>query len=543
MDLISLNLDGKQPAPPTESEFRRQAAILSAVFAVGVSLLLRFTLDAPLLPELLADLVFALMPIRIVEAGVSLLGPFAKHAAFIGCVVVHCVVLAALADAGLHWATIVPPGEDRDPVASGRLHHTRIVLVSASILVISAFVLVPLLGGGLLGRGLRQGSMLTLVSLVTAATVQGVALMLAPRLLLQHREPRAQLEGRLADRLKLLTSRRRLLRWAGYAVVGIATYDVARSWIGAWLQGRSGRVRGGTGLFPYIDGLAHEITPTEDFYEVSKNAFDPAIDVRGWTFEITGLVDAPLSYTYDQLKSLPAVEQYATLECISNEVGGNLIGNALWRGVRLKDLLDSAVLKAGVVDVVLRAADGYTDSIPLDRAIAEGTLLAYEMNGAPLTPVHGFPLRLIVPGIFGMKNVKWITGIEAVDFDFKGYWQTRGWDDRAEYKTMSRIDSPNGSARAPVTLAGVAFAGDRAISKVEVSTDGGRTWQPAVLKPSLSSYSWVLWHYEWSATESGARRITTRATDGNGIVQTAELATPIPNGASGYHQRVIQVEP
>src|SRR5262249_10911384 len=158
--------------------------------------------------------------------------------------------------------------------------------------------------------------------------------------------------------------------------------------------------------------------PTRDFYEVSKNPFDPEVNASKWQLLVGGLVEKPYSLTYAEFASLPAVEQYATLECIDNQVGGNLIGNALWRGVRLRDLLERAALRQGVVDIVLRADDGYTDSIPLDRAHRDGTILAYQMNGSPLSQTHGFPLRLIVPGIYGMKNVKWITGIEAVDYDF-----------------------------------------------------------------------------------------------------------------------------
>src|SRR5262249_17507571 len=161
-----------------------------------------------------------------------------------------------------------------------------------------------------------------------------------------------------------------------------------------------------------IDNLALEVTPASDFYVVSKNAFDPSVQSRGWTFQVYGAVDSPLSLSFDELRSLPSVEEYATLCCISNEVGGDLIGNAKWRGVLLKDLLAGAGVREGVVDVGLRASDDYSDSIPLDRALAGGTLLAYEMNGEPLKPEHGYPLRLIVPGIYGMKNVKWIKSVE-----------------------------------------------------------------------------------------------------------------------------------
>jgi hypothetical protein len=242
------------------------------------------------------------------------------------------------------------------------------------------------------------------------------------------------------------------------------------------------------------------------------------------------------------MKALPSIEQYATLACISNEVGGDLIGNAQWRGVRLKDVLGRAGLRPDVIDIVLRASDDYTDSIPLDRAMADGTLLVYEMNGAPLTPEHGSPVRLLVPGIYGMKNVKWIARIEAVDFDARGYWQRRGWDDRAEYKTMSRIDAPDGTVKGETSIAGIAFSGDRGVSKVEVSTDGGASWEQAELKPALSPISWVLWHKRWRPTRLGRNRLLVRATDGVGQTQTSQYAPPVPSGSSGYHELTIRSE-
>jgi DMSO/TMAO reductase YedYZ molybdopterin-dependent catalytic subunit len=339
-----------------------------------------------------------------------------------------------------------------------------------------------------------------------------------------------------------LVSRRRVLRGVGYAVLVVGIYDIGRSLLGSWLSSGAGRVRRGDGVFPNLNNLALEITPTNDFYEVSKNAFDPIVDAGRWRLEIAGMVENPFVLTYDDLKALPAVEQYATLCCISNEVGGDLIGNALWRGVRLKDLLQKATLKPGVVDIVLRARDDYTDSISLERAMQDGTLLVYEMNGEPLTPTHGFPLRLIVPGIYGMKNVKWISRIEAIDYDLRGYWQRRGWDDRAEYKTMSRIDAPDGAVKSEATIAGIAFAGDRGVSKVEVSTDGGKSWEPAEIKAPLSPYTWALWHKPWTPAATGKHRVVVRATDGKGNVQTSQFAPPAPDGSSGYDAKTIKAE-
>ena len=330
------------------------------------------------------------------------------------------------------------------------------------------------------------------------------------------------------------------MRSIGYAVLAVGVYDIAKSLASTWFQFNSGRVSNGDGIFPNLNGLALELTPTKDFYLVSKNPFDPEINSKRWQLEINGLVENPFTLNYPEIQSLPFVEQYATLECIDNQVGGNLIGNALWRGVRLRDLLERAKLHEGIVDIVFRAADGYTDSIPLERALRDGTLLVYQMNNEPLTLSHGFPLRLIVPSIYGMKNVKWIVQIEAVNYDFKGYWQKRGWNDKAEYKTMSRIDVPDGKINSSTTIAGIAFAGDRGISKVDVSTDNGRNWESANIKEPMSTFSWVLWHKIWTPTQAGEYRIKVRATDGSGVLQTAQFAPPDPDGASGYHEITIK---
>jgi DMSO/TMAO reductase YedYZ molybdopterin-dependent catalytic subunit len=171
-----------------------------------------------------------------------------------------------------------------------------------------------------------------------------------------------------------------------------------------------------------------------------------------------------------------------------------------------------------------------------------GSLLAYDMNGALLNGTHGAPLRLVVPGIYGMKNVKWITKLEVVAIDYKGYWQRRGWDDRAEYQTMSRIDVARASrAGEPATIAGIAFAGDRGIARVEVSTDGGATWRDAELRAPLSPNAWVLWRLEWTPPAAGTFTVVVRATDGRGDVQTKREAPPIPSGSTGWHSVALTV--
>ena len=345
------------------------------------------------------------------------------------------------------------------------------------------------------------------------------------------------------------TGRRRFLKGLGWTVAGLAAAAALGTGILKLvsLAGRKARLlRTGT--------LTPEVTPNEDFYVVSKNFSDPQVDAVNWKLTVTGLVEKDLTLDYEQLKSLPGVTQYLTLECISNPVGGEFIGNALWKGVRLRDLLDMAGIKGQIRKVVLSAEDGYSDSITLDKAMDPGCLLAYEMNGVPLPNGHGFPVRLLVPNIFGMKNVKWITKINLVDYDYQGYWQERGWSDDATIKTMSRIDGSgpsddidlapfgNGKLSADQQLvSGIAFAGERGVSQVEVSTDGGKTWSKALVKNALSSNTWVLWVYPWTPPQKGDYTLRVRATDGKGGLQSAEERDSLPDGASGHHEIVVRI--
>jgi len=247
----------------------------------------------------------------------------------------------------------------------------------------------------------------------------------------------------------------------------------------------------------------------------------------------------------DDLLAFPTTEQFATLECISNTIDppGGLISNAKWAGVPLATLLEKAKPTADAKYVIFRCADGYTVGIPLDRAMQPGALLAYRMNDEYLPDGHGFPLRAIVPGIYGMMNAKWITAIELSDQVYLGYWQERGWSNDARIKTTSIIYYPPSQTQVnePIPIAGAAFAGDRGISKVEVSTDGGNTWSEATLKKPKSRYSWVLWAYEWSPSKKGNHLIIARATDGDGVLQDATPRGTFPNGATGYGSVAVTV--
>jgi DMSO/TMAO reductase YedYZ molybdopterin-dependent catalytic subunit len=296
--------------------------------------------------------------------------------------------------------------------------------------------------------------------------------------------------------------------------------------------------------FPNVPGLAREITRNEDFYNVDINIVKPTVDHTGWRLKIHGLVGKPFELDYDQIqKDFEVVEMAHTLTCISNEIGGHLISTAVWRGVRLKDVLERAMVRSGTVDIVFRAAEGYSDSIPLNKALEETTLLVFGMNGEALPREHGFPARIIVPGIYGMKNVKWLTEIEAVDHDYQGYWMVRGWSDTARVKTASRFDVPQDGANVPAgtMLAGVAWAGDRGIRRVEVSEDKGVTWTPAVMKRELGPLTWRLWANELKSSR-GKVQVLVRAVDGTGEIQPSKPSKPHPDGASGYHFLDLNVE-
>jgi len=301
------------------------------------------------------------------------------------------------------------------------------------------------------------------------------------------------------------------------------------------------------GSFPDISGLSPEITSAADHYVVDVNLVKPSVEADTWSLSVGGKVGVPLELSFEELQErYQIVEQYSVLSCISNEVGGPLVGHSLWRGVRLADVLDTAQVPGDAVDVVFRAADGYTDSITLETARDPSVLLAVAQNGEPLTRDHGFPCRVRVPALYGMKNVKWLESIEVVDSDYKGYWMKRGWSDVAIVRTQSRIDvageGRRATAGAGTWIAGVAWAGDRGISRVEVSTDGGDSWAEARLRePIEDELSWRQWAYRWTPEATGKATVVCRAVDGDGEVQTSRLASPHPAGATGHHSVDVDV--
>lgn len=285
------------------------------------------------------------------------------------------------------------------------------------------------------------------------------------------------------------------------------------------------------------------ITPNDKFYIVNYAGF-PTVDLRTWSLYIGGHVKKPFRLTYADFYGRKPIEMAATLICIDTLPGADTIGNAVWTGFPLKSLLEEAVPDASAFDVVFHAADGYSDSIPFDRAMNKDVLLAFMMNGEALSQAHGFPLRAVVPGLYGIKNVKWITRIEVTDTDYQGYWQQRGWTDQAEIRIISRIDFPGHYQEVrgrEIPVRGIAFGGFFGIREVEFSADGGKTWSPAELEPPLSPYTWVLWNYKWIPPKPGAYTLAVRARDTRGQWQAAEAQRAYPAGASGYHTVVALV--
>jgi DMSO/TMAO reductase YedYZ molybdopterin-dependent catalytic subunit len=291
--------------------------------------------------------------------------------------------------------------------------------------------------------------------------------------------------------------------------------------------------------------LAAYTTPNAAFYRIDTALVVPQVDPAAWQLRIHGRVRHPITLSFADLLARPMVERDMTLACVSNEVGGDLIGNARWLGVRVKDLLDEADPLDGADQVVGRSADGWTCGTPTS-VLRDGrdALLAVGMNGEPLPVEHGFPVRVVVPGLYGYVSAcKWVVELELTSFaDFDAYWVPRGWSAQGPIKTQSRIDTPRSGNKlpaGPVTVAGVAWAQHRGILRVEVRVDDG-PWQPATLAPTVSVDTWVQWSWRWAATP-GEHRLQVRATDATGAVQTGQRQPVEPDGATGWHTVPVTV--
>jgi DMSO/TMAO reductase YedYZ molybdopterin-dependent catalytic subunit len=294
-----------------------------------------------------------------------------------------------------------------------------------------------------------------------------------------------------------------------------------------------------------INGLALYVTPNDDFYRIDTALQVPVIDPATWTLKITGMVQNPIQINYAKLTAKPLVEHMTTLTCVSNYVGGDLAGNALWLGYPVRELLAEAKPLEGADMVLSTSDDGWTASTPLSALTDPDreAMLAVGMNGEPLPIEHGFPVRMVVPGLYGyVSATKWVTELKVTRYaDDVAYWTPLGWSARAPIKLASRIDVPRKLTldAGPTVVAGVAWAQHTGITAVEVQVDQG-AWQPAQLAETIGPDTWRQWKYDWSAT-SGTHTLTVRATDANGQVQTAEISPPMPDGATGYHSVRVKV--
>jgi DMSO/TMAO reductase YedYZ molybdopterin-dependent catalytic subunit len=299
-----------------------------------------------------------------------------------------------------------------------------------------------------------------------------------------------------------------------------------------------------------VAGMTPFITPNRDFYRIDTALTVPQVPIEGWELRIHGMVDRELRISFDELLGRGLREYDITLTCVSNVVGGELVGNARWLGVRLDELLAEAGVQADADQVVGRSVDGYTCGFPVDAATdGRNAIVAVAMNGEPLPLEHGFPARLVVPGLYGyISATKWLTEIELTTFErFESYWVPRGYADRAPIKLMSRIDSVDGlgtlarNADGLAAIGGVAWAQTIGISAVEVQIDDG-PWMPAELGESLGKDTWRQWAYRWTPAAAGRTSIRCRAIDGNGVIQTEERTEPLPDGASGHHQIIVFIQ-
>lgn len=295
-----------------------------------------------------------------------------------------------------------------------------------------------------------------------------------------------------------------------------------------------------------VDGLSPWVTPNADFYRVDISLLVPSVSVDDWRLSIDGMVDNPFSLTWQELIALPLVERDVTLNCVSNEVGGPYIGGARWLGVRTRDLLERAGVQAGADQVLSRSTDGFTVSTPIQALTDDrDALVAIGMNGKPLPAEHGFPARLITPGLYGYVGAtKWLTQLTLTTYAQQAsYWTQRGWSEKGPVKPSSRIDVPRPLARlqaGEIVVAGVAWAQHIGVAKVQVRIDSG-DWRDTTMGPDAGIEFWRQWRYSWRAG-SGQHTLECRVIDDTGTPQVEQRATPFPDGASGLQSVVVNVD-
>ena len=495
------------------------AGVLSGAAGLIATLVMRLLGLGVFLPELALDFVITRVPGTVESFFIGSLGEGAKG---LGFVIALVAILALLGIGAVFYRRIEAVLRRRWAVIAAYTLGTAAVIV---------LVVLPLLGAGFGGSETDAGAPFAILSQLIGGWVYAASL---DHFLVDvaARHP----EG-------YSPSRRQFFLGAGAIAASLGI---------AYLAFSEAVVQPARLAFSSLQSLlSQEVTPTDAFYVVTKNLIDPVVDASTWTLTVDGLVGpSPLVLSYAALRdriqsgALPVAEEYATMECVSNEVGGDLIGTAKWGGVRLGDLLQAAKIESTADWIEFTCADGYTVAIPRARATDPATLLVLTMNDVPLEGRHGGPARILVPGKYGMFSAKWITRITAIQGAYLGFWQQKGWTNDGPIATEALIAIPaDGSVtKGPVTLGGFAVSAADGVSRVEVSTDGGANWSPADLRtPKDPRLTWVLWTHLWTPSSGGAYRILARAYDGNGVIQSSNVAPPFPNGASGYDAITLYV--
>lgn len=528
----------QQPAPYT----KRQTLFLSALLALGAGLaasltavvvmgILRLALGIPTPVELFGDFVLKHMNVNTFLRLLLTFGPNAKTEplglALLGMIAVGTVL--ALLYALLVRLTL--------PVPTTRPTRREWVVALSFGVAMSALAIILFwneIGQNFFGLTRGWSMLVTALGLFADFIAYGIVLCLAYRLLLP-RQPIADATGTSAAQ-----GRRQLLSRVGVAAwsVGAAggTFGLVRGFLNNYTTYDGSKA-------PTHNGFTPPITPNSEHYVVTQNPVDPTVNIALWRLEVTGLLNSTGSFTYDEVQKLPSTSRAITLECIANGIGDHLISTVVWQGVTLRTLLDHfGGTQANATHVAFYSVDGYNMSLPLQEVLAADALLAWRMNGAELPLKHGYPMRVLIPGRYGEENPKWLTRVELTDHFVGGLYSDQGWYN-GPLHTISRIDRPGKQVPLGQTteVGGIAFAGNRGIQKVEVSTDGGTTWHTATLQPALSQDSWVLWTWQWSPSIPGKYTLMARATDGTGAVQTSKLQGTVPNGATGYHEVTVTV--
>ena len=536
--------------------------LVGGAIAIAVSLALRTFFSAIFIPELASQTLFSLTPGEIESQAVETFGPIAKYSAFLGALTVNLIVYGSLGIIIYKLLSKSNSGNSYLPAAviSSAISYVAILIIYFVLLTIADIEIQSL------------STQTIIIYFIPPQIAFGFALAFFYKNI-HPRPPTVEPKDTLASAEATVNStprvdqNRRLVLKAGLASVivipllylGLDNLLFPRERTQSRLPLESqitSKPRPAGFEDPRLTALlTSEITATDLFYRVDINPVPPTVDANSWRLVVNGLVSRPLTITYEQLKAMPSVPQIATLECISNKIANDFIGTAIWNGIKLKDLLEESGVKPNAKYIVFRCADGYDVGIPLERGLQEGSILAYGMNGETLDAKHGYPVRAIIPGLYGMMNPKWITEIELIDGIYEGYWQKKGWANNAQYNTHSYIVVPGNApirknfrnlgslnivVGEQIPIAGVAFAGDRGISRIQISTDDGVTWLDAEIKDPLSPYSWVIWATEISVANKDNYKIIVRATDKMGIVQTGEVREPFPSGATGYHMVDVQ---